>query len=158
MSVIKFLRCITKDQIHTVRKTGHKYYELRTKDTQVINTEDLFWEAAAKTFPLNPQPQPNSKRLVDALEDSIFGGLLGSKDLKADIVWVQVDNIRRQFLKSRVEFFHSLATGLHPDSKFRIEGGEGGIELALHLVCSNDANRQAIDEYLSLYNVHQLKL
>jgi len=158
MKKYHFVNCVTAAEILTVTRQHSKIYRFRTQEqSKPITSESLFWQAAIDTFPLSPRVKAPGQSM-DVLADSLFGGLLGSSDLKADIVWAYVDNIKRDFLKSQVQFFHQLAINLHPENKLRIDGGEGGIELVLHLVCSNDANCQAICDYLSSYNLQVIEV
>lgn len=153
----KFLECLTVSEKKDISSRDSKVYNFQVQNNIPVTSERLFWEAAINTFLLNPKYH-KSGQSMDALEDSLFAGLLESSDSRSNIVWSCADSVQQTFIKKQVVFFHHLAQSLHPESKFRSKSRDGGVVLCLYLVCSNEGNRNALDDYLSLYKVHELHL
>lgn len=147
-----FLNCITIDQMHSVISNSPKLYTFQTKTGEIVNSDKLFWEAVIITFPLNPPLR--SHKVIGALADSIFGGLLSAGHPKVDILWLYADSISRPFSINKVEFFNNVAFSVSPDDEHRVKHNEGGVRLRLFLVCSNEDNRKALETEFSILDLN----
>ncbi|MEM8860141.1 MAG: hypothetical protein AAGD96_17555 [Chloroflexota bacterium] len=132
---MNFLNIIPYDELGVRLNASRKTYYFRTKSQDVIRSENLFWLAAINTFPLDP-PKFSPGFNLYALQDSMFGGLLGKSDRNVDIVWEHVDSISKQFLYEKVIMLHDLARQIQPTEERR-KAAESGIKMRLFLVCSN---------------------
>ena len=75
-----FLFCVTKTELAELNLGTDrlsKKFHFRHPSKQVINNENLFWEAAIYSFPLDPPYEKPGNYVSDALADSLFGGFLG---------------------------------------------------------------------------------
>ncbi len=144
--VANILNCITVNQMHTIISNSPKLYTFQAPSGAVITSDKLFWAAVIYTFPLDPPVR--SHKVIGALADSLFGGLLRAGHPKVDILWPYADNISRAFLIDKAKFFSDLAFSVSPDDEHRIKYNEGGVRLRLFLVCSNEDSRKLLETKL----------
>ena len=136
---------ITLADSDSIAARSEKLYRFCLKSGAVPRSEESLWQAVIDTFPLDPR-KSSPGRVLDALEDSLFGGLLGAGHSEVDVLWRYADHTPRDFLSFGVEFFQQLAESLHPNE--RAKNGEDGVLLHLYLVCANHSAREDLDRTL----------
>lgn len=82
----------------------------------VINTQERFWAAVVASLPLDPPISLKHTRYNwDALDDSLFGGLLGLGVPAVDILWPFANDVAMVFLVPAVKFFQKVAGSVRRD-------------------------------------------
>jgi hypothetical protein len=135
-----FLTCRTVTdfaQLKAEHGVAKRHYTLQATPSMAINTEERFWAAVIASLPLDPPIMLKHTRYYwDALDDSLFGGLLGLGIPAVDIIWPFANDVAVVFLVKAVKFFKNVAENVHEHN---------GMQVRLCLVCSNEASRQRID-------------
>lgn len=135
-----FLHCITIAEVGRLKAEhgkARKQFTFQTPTKQVINTKERFFEAANASLPLDP---PNVLHDWDALQDSLFGGLLRSGARFVDIVWPFANDVAIVFLVKAVKFFKLVA-----DSVGGRDDIGASVTVRVFLVCSNEASRNKLE-------------
>lgn len=131
-----FLTCITVADLARL-KADHglakRHYTLQATPGMAITTKERFFEAVNASLPLDP---PHVSHDWDALDDSLFGGLLGLNNPAVDIIWPFANDVAVVFLVKAVKFLKSVAESVHEHN---------GMQVRLFLVCSNEPSRQRIE-------------
>jgi len=146
------LNCITVAELSAVRKyasSKRKQFTFQTPDKRIINTKDRFFEAANHSFPLDPG---DVSHVWDALEDSLFHGLLSLGYPNVDVIWPFADDVAASSMRLLVDgirFFGYIAYSVDRDDLPR-DGlpGEVPVTLRLLLVCSNRKRKNALEKEL----------
>lgn len=108
----RFLSCIAVadlERLKAERQLAKKHYVLRTANGRIADTKERFFEAVNLSLPLDPFYPPGIAHSWDALDDSLFGGLLGLEAPEADIIWPFANDVGIAFLVTGVKFFKNVA-------------------------------------------------
>jgi hypothetical protein len=136
----KFLHLITvAGRKRAGNKSNTKVFTLQTAEGEILNTEERFFRAVNQSLPLNP---PRVFHNWDALEDSLFGGLLYSGHKHVEIIWPFADDVAASsthLMIKIVKFFHSVAKSIYDE-----DDPQRNCMLSLNLVCSNERSKKRL--------------
>ena len=143
----KFLHLITvADLKQKIRhKNEAKVFTLRTAEDELLNTKDRFFRSVNHSLPLDP---PDVTHVWDALEDSLFHGLLDSGQKYIEIIWPFADDAAASsalLVINIVKFFHRVAESIYDE-----DDPHRNCSLSLYLVCSNEKSKERLK--LELWN------
>ena len=136
-----WLQCITVADLARLKAEqglAKTRYTLQTSTGVIVNTKERFFEAANQSLPLDP---PRVRQNWDALEDSLFGGVLGRPDRSVDILWPFANDVARVFLVVGVKFFKSVTEAVEDHFEYPTR-------MRLLLICSNESSKQRLDAEL----------
>ena len=90
---------------YKVKEDGRKrrVFTLEHPANASITNKKRFCDAVVNTFPLDPIIVKKPDYNLDALQDSLHGGLVSLEDELLDIIWHRVDLVTRESIPTLVE-------------------------------------------------------